>query len=57
TRIAGNNHPGMEILRNHPDTKARLAVIDSVAGASPSPPQPLLEPAEWAALKRICTGQ
>jgi Zn-dependent protease with chaperone function len=57
TRIAGNNHPGMEILRNHPDTKARVAVIDSVAGASPSPPQPLLEPAEWTALKRICTGQ
>jgi len=56
TRIAGANHPGMEILRDHPDTKARVAVINSLA-ASPSPPQPLLEPAEWHALKRICTGR
>jgi Zn-dependent protease with chaperone function len=55
-RIAGANHPGMEILRDHPDTKARVAVINTVA-ASSSPPQPLLEPSEWAALKRICTGR
>jgi predicted Zn-dependent protease len=56
TRIAGAIHPGMEILRDHPDTKARVAVINTLA-ASSSPPQPLLEPSEWAALKRICTGR
>jgi Zn-dependent protease with chaperone function len=56
TRIAGANHPGMEILRDHPDTKARVAVINSLAAAS-SPSQSLLEPAEWHALKRICTGR
>ena len=56
TRIAGSNHPGVEILRDHPDTKARVAVINSVA-VSTSPSQPLLEPAEWHALKRICTGR
>lgn len=56
TRIAGAIHPGMEILSDHPDTKARVAVINSLA-ASAAPPQPLLEPSEWAALKRICTGR
>jgi len=56
TRIAGAIHPGMEILRDHPDTKARVAVINTLA-ASSSPSQPLLEPSEWAALKRICTGR
>ena len=55
-RIAGANHPGMEILRDHPDTKARVAVINSLATSRPSA-QPLLEPAEWHALKRICTGR
>ena len=54
-RIAGANHPGMEILRDHPDTKTRLKVIDDLARTSPS--QPLLEPAEWHALKRICTAR
>ena len=56
TRIAGAIHPGMEILSNHPDTKARVAVINTLA-TSPSPPQLLLEPSEWAALKLICTGR
>ena len=56
TRIAGAIHPGMEILRDHPDTKARVAVINNLA-ASAAPPQPLLEPSEWAALRRICTGR
>ena len=56
TRIAGAIHPGLQILRDHPDTKARVAVINDLA-ASAAPPQPLLEPFEWAALKRICTGR
>jgi len=55
TRIAGAIHPGMEILRDHPDTKSRIAMINILAAATP--PQPLLEPAEWRALKRICTGR
>ena len=55
TRISGANHPGVEILRDHPDTKARVAVINTYA--TPSAPQSLLEPSEWAALKRICTGR
>jgi predicted Zn-dependent protease len=54
TRIAGAIHPGVEILSDHPDTKARVAVINSLA-APAQPAQPLLEPNEWRALKRICT--
>jgi len=54
-RIAGAIHPGMEILRDHPDTQARVKLINDLATASA--PQPLLEPSEWAALKRICTGR
>jgi predicted Zn-dependent protease len=56
TKIAGANHPGMGILSDHPDTKARLKVIEDLARAAGSP-NPLLEPAEWHALKRICTGR
>ena len=56
TRIGGAIHPGVEILSDHPDTKARVAVIESLA-ASSAPSHPLLEPAEWRALKRICMGR
>jgi len=55
-RIAGAIHPGVEILRDHPDTKARVAVINSLASPG-EPAQPLLEPDEWRALKRICTAR
>jgi Zn-dependent protease with chaperone function len=53
TRISGNNHPGMDILADHPDTRSRVRIIDELS-KSASPPQSLLEPSEWAALKRIC---
>jgi hypothetical protein len=56
TRLAGALHPGVEILSDHPDTKARVAVINTLAAPS-APSQSLLEPAEWRALKRICTGR
>lgn len=55
-RIAGAIHPGMEILSDHPDTKARVAVINSLASAA-RPVRPLLEGDEWRALKRICTAR
>jgi len=56
TRLPGALHPGVEILSDHPDTKARVAVINTLAAPS-APSQSLLEPAEWRALKRICTGR
>jgi len=55
-RIAGAIHPGIEILADHPDTQARVRVINELSAAAP-PPKPLLEGAEWAALKLICKGR
>jgi predicted Zn-dependent protease len=55
-RIAGAIHPGVEILSDHPDTKARVAVINSLAPPA-KPARPLLEEDEWRALKRICTAR
>jgi predicted Zn-dependent protease len=55
-RIAGAIHPGTEILSDHPDTKARVAVINSLASPA-QPARPLLEVDEWRALKRICMGR
>jgi predicted Zn-dependent protease len=53
-KIGGATEPGMKILLNHPETKARVAAINKIAtGHTPSP---FLDPAEWSALKRICAG-
>jgi predicted Zn-dependent protease len=63
TRLAGANHPGVDILSDHPDTKLRVKLIEDLAKptadlARPTAaPQSLLEPSEWAALKRICAGR
>jgi predicted Zn-dependent protease len=51
-RIAGAIEPGMSILRDHPVTKERIARINAIATPRRGPP--LLDAAEWAALKRIC---
>lgn len=52
-RIAGEIEPGMSILRDHPGTKARVAAINAIAPPRSGPP--LLDAAEWTALKRICS--
>jgi hypothetical protein len=54
TKIGGATEPGMTILLDHPETKARVAAINRLAG--PRPSSPFLDAAEWAALKRICAG-
>ena len=53
-RIAGAIEPGSKILLDHPETKDRIAAINAAADAAPSRIMPLLDAAEWAALKRIC---
>ena len=53
-KIGGATEPGMKILLNHPETKARVAAINKLAAARS--PSPILETAEWAALKQICAG-
>ncbi len=51
-RIAGEGESGIAILRDHPVTKDRIAHINAIATGRRGPP--LLDAAEWAALKRIC---
>jgi Zn-dependent protease with chaperone function len=53
-KVGGATEPGMKILLNHPDTKARVAAINKIAGTRPA--SPFLDASEWAALQRICTG-
>jgi Zn-dependent protease with chaperone function len=52
TKIGGATEPGMKILMDHPETKARVAAINELAAVER--PSPFLSPAEWSALKRIC---
>jgi len=54
-RIDGANHPGMTLLNDHPDTKDRIAAINSAAPVTNA--VALIVPDEWAALKRVCAGQ
>lgn len=53
-RIAGEVEPGSDLLKDHPQTKDRVAAIDIASKAFPAPRQPLLTPSDWAALRRIC---
>jgi Zn-dependent protease with chaperone function len=53
-RIGGATEPGMKILLDHPETKARIAAINRIAANGAT--VPFLTAAEWAALKRICAG-
>jgi Zn-dependent protease with chaperone function len=53
-KIGGATEPGMKILLDHPETKARIAAINAFAGAKST--TPFLDAKEWAALKRICAG-
>lgn len=53
-RIAGKVEPGSDFLSDHPLTKDRLAKIEAASAALQTTVQPLLSPAEWAALQRVC---
>ena len=52
-RVAGAIEPGTSIFMDHPLTRDRVAAINAVAAAQPAP-KPLLDPAEWTALRSIC---
>jgi predicted Zn-dependent protease len=54
SRIAGTHGMAPRILLDHPETKDRVAAIHSLA--APASGKPLLDSADWAALKRICSG-
>jgi Zn-dependent protease with chaperone function len=51
-RIVSDKDQGMKILLDHPETKERINAIEAVAPASA--PMPLLDAADWSALKQIC---
>lgn len=51
-RIADDKEEGVRLLLDHPETRDRIAAIDAVAVAGAT--APLLDAAEWKALKGIC---
>ena len=51
-RIGGATEPGMKILLDHPETRARVAAINELA--TTQAPSPFLDGVEWSALKKIC---
>jgi Zn-dependent protease with chaperone function len=51
-RIVIDKDHGMAILRDHPETKDRIAAINAVAASTAT--APFLGVAEWSALKQIC---
>src|SRR5262249_6686885 len=53
-QIAGTTHPGPRILLDHPETAERVAAIGRLAGSASA--RPLLDGAEWVALKNICAS-
>jgi Zn-dependent protease with chaperone function len=54
-KIGGATEPGMKILRDHPETAARIAALNRLAPADSAHPA-LLPAADWAALRAICKG-
>jgi predicted Zn-dependent protease len=44
----------MKILLDHPETGDRIAAIDALAASRPT--MPLLNAADWSALKQICSA-
>src|SRR5215208_2594753 len=50
-RIAGELDGWSKLLLDHPETKDRIAIIEQSPRGTP---QPLLDNAQWTALKRIC---
>jgi Zn-dependent protease with chaperone function len=54
SRIAADKDNGFELLRDHPETKDRIAAINAVS--TNNRPQPLLSGPEWMALKSICAA-
>lgn len=52
-RIATDTDGWIKVLLDHPENRARIAVIlASAVGAV----HPLIDPAQWSALKRVCSG-
>ncbi len=53
-RIVVDKDHGIGILRDHPETKDRIAAINAIGAGAPT--VPFLDIAEWRALKQICAA-
>jgi Zn-dependent protease with chaperone function len=53
-KVGGATEPGMRILRDHPDTKARIAAIERLV--PPGDGRTILDATDWSALRGICEG-
>lgn len=53
-RTGGAEPTLLAFLSTHPRTEERVAALRALAAAAPATRAPLLTPAEWDALKRIC---
>ena len=53
-KIGGATEPGMKILRDHPETAARIAAINRLASAGKA--AAFLGAEDWASLRAICKG-
>ena len=51
-RIVSDKNEGMKILLDHPETKDRIIAINAVVASGAT--TPLLDAADWSALKMIC---
>jgi predicted Zn-dependent protease len=52
TRIEGDHRPGMRIWIDHPQVEDRVRAINRIAASADG--APMLDAAQWAALKHIC---
>lgn len=56
-RIVSDKEQGIKILLDHPETKDRISAIDKLAPSPTGATTPLLDAADWTALKQICGPQ
>lgn len=52
--LEGRNRSVLDALRTHPVTSERIAKVERLAGELPPEARPILDAAEWRALKDIC---
>jgi hypothetical protein len=53
-RIASDKDEGMKLLSDHPETRDRIGAINAAAPSGAT--APLLDAADWSALKQICAS-
>jgi Zn-dependent protease with chaperone function len=53
-RIVSDKEEGLKILRDHPETKERISAINAMATGGPGAATPLLDAAQWRAVKAMC---